>query len=24
VPADAYSAGVYLLQVGESTYRLLK
>jgi hypothetical protein len=24
VPADAYSVGVYLLQVGESTYRLLK
>ena len=24
MPADAYSAGVYLLQVGESTYRLLK
>jgi hypothetical protein len=24
VPADAYNAGVYLLQVGESTYRLLK
>jgi hypothetical protein len=24
VPADAYSAGVYLLQIGESTYRLLK
>jgi hypothetical protein len=24
VPADAYSAGVYLLQVGESAYRLLK
>ena len=24
VPADAYSAGVYLLQVGESIYRLLK
>ena len=24
VPADAYSAGVYFLQVGESTYRLLK